>query len=92
MRAILRTGCRWYCRGRWWADRLQLHPGFAAGLQALEPAFRGLPHSPLLHQRWKAHVGSVGLPLAGYAWSGAALLAAWWAPPPLDSRCDRKFS
>lgn len=25
-RAILRTACTWWCKGRWWATRIQLHP------------------------------------------------------------------
>ena len=31
-RAILSTRCTWWCQGRWWAQRIQLHPvlGIAA--------------------------------------------------------------
>ena len=43
MKSILRTKCSWYCRGRWWADRVHVHPSFAAGLQAFKPSSRSLP-------------------------------------------------
>ena len=74
--AILLTHCSWYCAGRWWADRIQLHPAISAGLQAFKPAFRGLPRSAALHCSWKAHAKTFGLTLTGYAWSGAPLLKA----------------
>ena len=76
LHAVLLTRCSWYCAGRWWADRIQLHPAISAGLQAFKPAFRGLPHSAALHCSWKAHAKTFGLTLAGYAWSGAPLLKA----------------
>ena len=75
-KAILLTRCSWYCAGRWWADRIQLHPAISAGLQAFKPAFRGLPRSAALHCSWKAHAKTFGLTLTGYAWSGAPLLKA----------------
>jgi hypothetical protein len=76
MHAVLLTRCSWYCAGRWWADRIQLHPAISAGLQAFKPAFRGLPRSAALHCSWKAHAKTFGLTLAGNAWSGAPLLKA----------------
>ncbi|MDB4405311.1 hypothetical protein N9199_01985 [bacterium] len=35
-RAILRSGCSWWCHGRWYAQRPQLHPHFSAALQAIK--------------------------------------------------------
>ena len=76
LRAVLQIRCSWYCAGRWWADRIQLHPAISAVLQAFKPAFRGLPYSAALHCSWKAHAKTFGLTLVGYVWSGARLVEA----------------
>ena len=41
--AVLQTHCSWYCAGRWWADRIQLHPAISAGLQAFTCLSRAAP-------------------------------------------------
>ena len=35
-RAVLRSGCTWWCRGRWWAQRVQLHPLYSGLLTTLK--------------------------------------------------------
>ena len=76
MRAILRTDCRWYCSGRWWADRVLLHPTFTAAVSTFKESTRHLPTSAHLVCALREHAHSLGLLLAGYAASGAVLLCA----------------
>ena len=35
-RAILSSNCDWWCQGRWWCQRVQLHPHFSAVLQTIK--------------------------------------------------------
>ena len=33
MRAIIESGCTWWCKGRWWADRIELHPSLGMAIR-----------------------------------------------------------
>ena len=66
MRAILGARCICSCRGRWWVDRMQLQPTFAAGYQAFKCSTRLLRRGVHLEATLQAHVGSIGLQLIGY--------------------------
>ena len=46
---IVKTACRWWCKGRWWAQRVQLHPQHSAAWAAL----MAIRHPKL---EWSAHV------------------------------------
>ena len=35
MRSVLQTKCKWWCRARWYADRLHVHPAASAAVWAL---------------------------------------------------------
>jgi hypothetical protein len=37
-KSVLRTRCRWWCKGRWWAQRVHVHPRFGAHLTAAKRA------------------------------------------------------
>ena len=39
-KAILRTGCTWWCHGRFWADRPLLHPIFGTAVTAFKHYYR----------------------------------------------------
>lgn len=36
MRAVLRSACTWWCFGRWWAARVELHPHYSYLLQMVK--------------------------------------------------------
>ena len=82
MRAILRTRTTWYCRGRWWAERVHLHPAFAAGLKAFKPLTRSLPSSAHLEASLHAHAATFGLRVASFCADRGALLSANPADDP----------
>ena len=48
MKTVLRSGCQWWCKGRWWATRLNLHPLYGSILRGLkvvlDPEFCWSPH------------------------------------------------
>ena len=39
-RAIIRSNCSWWCQGRWWCDRILLHPCFGSAVSAILAAPR----------------------------------------------------
>ena len=34
--AVLRSKCKWWCQGRWWAQRVQLHPLYSCFITAIK--------------------------------------------------------
>ena len=62
-RAVLKSANRWWCDGRWWADRVHLHPVLGTALQACKAFARGFAMSPMLMECFRAHVEKLGLRL-----------------------------
>ena len=63
-KAVWRTGCTWWCRSRWYADRIALHPRFGTATQALLHARRVADDSSEhLLAALKAHCAVLGLNL-----------------------------
>ena len=58
--AIANTRCSWWCRRRFWADRVAAHPQYGTAIHALRAA-AGLPDSPLLRAAVAAHAGVLRL-------------------------------
>ena len=75
-KAILRSACTWWCRGRWWADRVLLHPRLGGAVFACQAADRlGSAHSDLAEEVAKAHLRVLGLTLV------ASGVQHWWVKP-----------
>ena len=63
-KAILRTNCLWWCQGRWWAQRLQLHPTYGAACRAISLATDAkLTWSDHLANSFQLHLSTLGLSL-----------------------------
>ena len=61
-RAVLRTRCDWWCQGRWWCQRPQLHPHFSAVFQMLKACdSKRLRWSPFLDAAASALFATIGL-------------------------------
>ena len=66
-RAVLRSGCCWWCAGRWWAQRAQLHPQFSAVFQALKAARNtNLVWSNFVHTAVQRHFDAIKVKLVGF--------------------------
>ncbi|CAK0815690.1 unnamed protein product, partial [Prorocentrum cordatum] len=62
MRAVLRTKCTWWCRGRFWALNFNLHPVFTTVLTAIERiTTRDLEWSSFLKHNFEQYLDAVGL-------------------------------
>jgi hypothetical protein len=75
MRAILRSGCRWWCRGRFWSKHTELHPQHNAAWEA----FKRLPDPKLARPQFldhatKRHAETLGLHVVGYSPDRGVLL------------------
>lgn len=66
-RAVLATACTWWCRGRWWCDRVELHPVLGTALRALKRA-RGVAGKPsaMVREALRAHTKGLGLQVAHF--------------------------
>lgn len=63
-RAILRTGCTWWCKGRWWALKINIHPEYSCLLSAMKRVLDPkLAHSPHLRTSISMVAQRVGLQL-----------------------------
>ena len=70
MRAILRTSCTWWCSGRFWADRIALHPHSAAAFAAFKQALRpGVVHGEHFDVALSMHAQSLSLRFLRWAGS-----------------------
>ena len=78
-RAVTRTRCSWWCSGRWWCDRISLHPVLGTAVQALKRAGR-LTSSPsaTLTACLQAHAEKLGLRVADFS----VARGLWVRPKP----------
>ena len=89
MRACLRSGCTWWCRGRWWADRAEIHPVASAVFAAVKAAAdQNLVWSEFISHAVAEKFKAIGLELVGYdADKGLGIRA----PPNDDCRILAAF-
>ena len=74
MRAVISSASTWWCSGRWWADRVALHPVLGTALQAFKAFGRQMTASATLEACMKAHAEKVALQIV-------SLTGGVWAKP-----------
>ena len=70
MQALLCTACTWWCRGRFWVDRIDLHPVFGTAVAALQAAV-STPAAAWRAARPALEAYAAALRLEVVAWHGA---------------------
>jgi hypothetical protein len=60
-RALLRTSCTWWCKGRFWCQHVSTHPQMGAALLAFKHRSPPLPASSHLETGFQRHAKSLGL-------------------------------
>lgn len=66
-RAVLNTRCMWWCQGRWWAQRIELHPLYGAAIHAMKAIeSENLVWSPFMHTAVSRHCDCLGLQLVAF--------------------------
>ena len=62
LRAILASQCTWWCAGRWWAQRIQLHPIYGTAIHGLSRVRPFVDHlSPHLANAVDAYASALGM-------------------------------
>jgi hypothetical protein len=82
--ACVNSNCTWWCKGRWWLTRTQLHPLLGPALAAFKAAPRvaGRP-SEHLHHALSRHADALGLRLVGLGDTGPTVSINAEAPQQL---------
>ena len=66
--AIWRTGCTWWCMGRWWAQHVSLHPLYSTSLQAFKKVDdEKLVWSAFMEHTFEKHALALGLQFIRYS-------------------------
>ena len=67
MKSILNTGCTWWCKARFWAGHIFLHPRYAAVITAVQRVSSWtLTWSSFLDHNFTQYFAEIGLDYLGY--------------------------
>lgn len=78
--AVLRTGCTWWCKARFWAERVELHPLFATVLRNLSAAERADGwRAPCVHRTLAEQCSIIDLEVVLFDATGL------WVAPTADA-------
>ena len=74
MDAVLCAHCTWWCRARFFADRVNLHPGLTLAVRSLSTAHRfGVPPSPFLVRCVETHAATLHVQPVSFQATGLRL-------------------
>jgi hypothetical protein len=88
--ALLRSRCTWWCRARFFADRIMLHPRFGTALRCLAAAELAQAwRAPVIREAVSVHASTLQLTVARFDASGLWLHAAPGALPGIAAAVAR---